>query len=78
MSDVHFDFAVLLTLLTILTGIGWLIDWLWLSPRRRNAIDGEDKPPWLIDFARSFFPVILAVLVLRSFVASPSASPRGR
>ena len=77
MSDVHFDFAVLLTLLTILTGIGWLIDWLWLSPRRRNAIDGEDKPPWLIDFARSFFPVILAVLVLRSFVAEPFRIPSG-
>lgn len=76
-SDVHLDFAVILTLLTILTGIGWLIDLIWLSPRRKSVIDGSDKPPWLIDFARSFFPVILAVLILRSFVAEPFRIPSG-
>ena len=78
MSDVHFDFAVVLTLLTILTGIGWLVDWIWLAPRRRSTLDNhEEKPPWLIDFARSFFPVIFAVLILRSFVAEPFRIPSG-
>ena len=75
--DVHFDFAVLLTILTILTGFGWLIDKLWLARQRRNLIDGKDKPGWLVDFSRSFFPVILAVLVLRSFVAEPFRIPSG-
>tara|TARA_R110000787_G_scaffold57667_17_gene131612 strand:- start:286 stop:1074 length:789 start_codon:yes stop_codon:yes gene_type:complete len=76
-SDVHFDFAVLLTVLTVLTGLGWLLDKFWLGPKRRSLIEGEDKPGWLIDFSRSFFPVILAVLLLRSFVAEPFRIPSG-
>jgi signal peptidase I len=75
--DVHFDFAVLLTLLSVLTGIGWLADALWLSKRRRNLIGGSEKPGWLIDFSRSFFPVIFAVLILRSFLAEPFRIPSG-
>ena len=76
MSDVHFDFAVLLTVLTAVTGIGWVIDKLFLASRRRSLIgDGADKPGWIIDFCRSFFPVIFAVLMLRSFVAEPFRIP---
>lgn len=76
--DVHFDFAVLLTALTILTGIGWALDRFWLARRRRGVIDGAAaKPPWIIDFSHSFFPVILVVLVLRSFVAEPFRIPSG-
>jgi signal peptidase I len=75
MSDVHFDFAVLLSILTVITGAGWLMDKLWLARRRRNLIGGADKPGWIIDFCRSFFPVILAVLLVRSFVAEPFRIP---
>lgn len=76
--DVHFDFAVLLTLLTLLTGLGWLLDKIWLAPRRRALIGGAaSKPSWLIDFACSFFPVIFAVLLLRSFIAEPFRIPSG-
>lgn len=74
--DVHFDFAVLLTILTILTGIGWAAERLWFARRRRNLLEG-DKPGWVLDFSRSFFPVIVAVLVLRSFVAEPFRIPSG-
>ena len=75
-ADVHFDFAVLLTVLTVLTGIGWALDVFWLAKRRRNVI-GDGKPGWLIEFSRSFFPVIVAVLILRSFVAEPFRIPSG-
>ncbi|MGQ0619697.1 MAG: signal peptidase I [Panacagrimonas sp.] len=75
--DVHFDFAVLLTGLTLLTGIGWLADTLWLAKRRRRLAAGGDKPGWLVDFSRSFFPVIFAVLILRSFLAEPFRIPSG-
>ena len=75
MSDVHFDFAVLLTILTLVTGIGWVLDKLWLARRRRGRVDGGDKPGWIVDFCTSFFPVILAVLLLRSFVAEPFRIP---
>ncbi len=78
MSDVHFDFAVLLTILTGVTGIGWALDKFVFGPRRRSLIgDGADKPGVILDFSRSFFPVILAVLVLRSFIAEPFRIPSG-
>lgn len=79
MSDFHVDFAVLLTAATLFTGVFWLLDKLWLGPKRRKALpEGQpDKPSSFIDFCRSFFPVILVVLVLRSFIAEPFRIPSG-
>jgi len=78
-SDVHLDFATILSLLTVLTGVGWALDKWWLGPARRAHLlaGAEDKPNSVIDFARSFFPVILLVLLLRSFVAEPFRIPSG-
>jgi signal peptidase I len=76
-SDVHFDFAVLLTILTFVTGIGWLADILFLARRRRALIGDAAKPGWIVDFSRSFFPVIFVVLFLRSFIAEPFRIPSG-
>lgn len=84
MSDVHFDFATLLTLLTLITGTVWLLDKLWLAPRRRAAGLGgagksveDDGASAFVDFCRSFFPVIALVLLLRSFVVEPFRIPSG-
>jgi signal peptidase I len=73
MPEIHFDFAVLLTLLTALTGLGWAVDKWIFAPRRAESA----KPTWLLDFSRSFFPVILIVLLLRSFLAEPFRIPSG-
>jgi signal peptidase I len=77
--DVHLDFAVILTLLTLVTGVFWALDRWWLGPRRRAGQPAEapDKPSAFIDFCRSFFPVILLVLTLRSFLAEPFRIPSG-
>jgi signal peptidase I len=79
MNDFHWDFAVLLTLSTAVTGVFWLLDKLWLGPARRASLPAGavDKPGWFLDFFRSFFPVIAIVLLLRSFVAEPFRIPSG-
>lgn len=77
MHDLHFDFAAALVLMTLVSGVIWLADKLWLARRRQNVPEGVEprKAHWLVEFARSFFPVILAVLILRSFVVEPFRIP---
>src|SRR3546814_5305259 len=79
MQTVQWDFATILSLLTLLTGIVWVLDKLWLGPKRRAklGVDAVDKPNAFVDFCRSFFPVIFVVLMLRSFVAEPFRIPSG-
>jgi signal peptidase I len=79
MQEFHWDFAVILTLLTLVTGVIWALDKWWLAPRRRLLLaeGATDKPGAVVDFSRSFFPVILAVLILRSFIAEPFRIPSG-
>jgi signal peptidase I len=73
MEKLDLDFAALLVGLTLFTGIVWGID-RWLFSRRRR-VAGIDKEPVLVEYCRSFFPVILAVLVIRSFIAEPFRIP---
>ncbi|NJN46447.1 MAG: signal peptidase I [Candidatus Competibacteraceae bacterium] len=42
-----------------------------------ERISIERKLPWYVDLARSFFPIIVAVLVLRSFIVEPFRIPSG-
>jgi signal peptidase I len=79
MTEIHFNFATILTLLTLGTGIVWALDKWWLAPRRQAMlVPGQpDKPNSFVDFCRSFFPVILIVLLLRSFLAEPFRIPSG-
>lgn len=44
---------------------------------RRSNAGKEYKEPWYVDYSRSFFPVLLIVLILRSFVAEPFRIPSG-
>ena len=81
-----FDFSAVLVLAAAVTGSIWILDVLILAPRRTRSldfdggmgggkIDGEQSLPWYVDFSRSFFPVILVVLVLRSFIIEPFRIP---
>ncbi|MCC6202143.1 MAG: signal peptidase I [Gammaproteobacteria bacterium] len=68
----NIDFSAVLVLLTALSGTIWGIDAL-LFARRRAATRGE--LPLLVDYAKSFFPIFLIVLVLRSFLVEPFRIP---
>ena len=75
------DFSAVLFGITVLTGVVWGFDALVLARRRLNAATAAGKDPTLIrepgtvDYARSFFPVALVVLVLRSFIFEPFRIP---
>ena len=74
----NFDLPTMLVAATALTGAIWLVDALFFASRRRAAAGAEPpREPVLVEYARSFFPVLLAVLVLRSFVAEPFRIPSG-
>lgn len=79
-----FDFPLILVILTLLTGIIYLCDALFLAAKRRSkfeasAEENEQAPeaPWLIETSRSFFPVLAIVLILRSFLIEPFQIPSG-
>ena len=68
-----FDVPLLLTSLTILTGLLYLLD-LFYFAKKRGAT--EDMP-WLFDCAKSFFPIFLIVLLIRSLLIQPYRVPTG-
>ena len=69
------NLALILTLLTAFTGFVVLMDKVvWRSGRKRGASIGLLT---LVEYSRSFFPVLLFVLVIRSFVFEPFRIPSG-
>jgi signal peptidase I len=69
-------FNLILTLLTAVTGLVWLLDKLFLA-RARAARGEELKQNSATEFCTSLFPVILAVFVVRSFLFEPFRIPSG-
>lgn len=78
-----FDFELVLVLATAVCGLIWAVDAvLFAGGRRARSIEkthGEREDavpaPAVVEYARSFFPVLLLVLVVRSFLAEPFRIP---
>jgi signal peptidase I len=69
-------FETILVVLTLLTGLIWLVDRLFFAKARaQRAGLLDEKEPILVDYSRAFFPVLAVVLGLRSFVAEPFRIP---
>ncbi|WP_017430548.1 signal peptidase I [Vreelandella jeotgali] len=85
------NFSLLLVLAVALSGLIYLLDAvIWRPGRRARAAEAESegdlsadereklyKEPWPVDYARSFFPVLLVVLIVRSFIVEPFQIPSG-
>jgi signal peptidase I len=65
------NFALFLLILLLVTGAVWAIEAAFL--RRRRAANA--KQPWWVEYSVSFFPVILIVFLLRSFLVEPFKIP---
>jgi len=93
------NFALILFLLTAVTGAAWLLDKLFFERRRREraqeAVANFDlqrggaatpsqraevesaamrEPSW-VEYSKAFFPVLMIVFLLRSFLAEPFKIP---
>jgi signal peptidase I len=66
-------FALFMIVILIVTGLIWLLDIFVLSKKRAAGAD----EPLLVEYAKSFFPVILVVFFVRSFIVEPFKIPSG-
>jgi len=66
-------FALFMIVILVVTGLIWLFDILVLSKKRAAGV----SEPMLVEYAKSFFPVILVVFFVRSFIVEPFKIPSG-
>ncbi|WP_339528805.1 signal peptidase I [Pseudomonas mucidolens] len=86
------NFPLLLVIAVAVCGFLALLDLVFFAPRRRTAIasyqgsvsqpdvaviEKLNKEPLLVEYGKSFFPVLFIVLVLRSFLVEPFQIPSG-
>jgi signal peptidase I len=75
------DFSLMLVIVGALSGVIWGVDHLFFAKGRTAAAASAGsaanlvREPIAVEYARSFFPVILLVLVIRSFVFEPFRIP---
>ncbi|UUM31012.1 signal peptidase I [Vibrio japonicus] len=85
-------FSLILVIVTLVTGIVWVLEKLVFAKKRQAQVgeveaktngldvatlDKVNKQPWWVENSVSIFPVIAAVLVLRSFIYEPFQIPSG-
>ncbi|MCZ4294271.1 signal peptidase I [Vibrio sinaloensis] len=85
-------FSLILVIVTLVTGVVWVLEKLVFAKKRQeklaeveaqtNGLDAAvlakvKTQPWWVENSVSIFPVIAAVLVLRSFIYEPFQIPSG-
>lgn len=71
---ISFDFPLFLTALVILTGIMAIINFFFF---RKQGEMTRTKMAWFFEYGRSFFPALLLVWIIRSFIVQPYRVPTG-
>ncbi|HUY83807.1 MAG TPA: signal peptidase I, partial [Steroidobacteraceae bacterium] len=75
------DFSALLVAVGVVAGVIWALDLLFFRRHRRaiaaraGTVPEAVREPIAVEYARSFFPVILLVLLIRSFLFEPFRIP---
>lgn len=67
-------FALFMLVILAVTGLIWLLDSLFW---RKKRVAAGSADPVLVEYSKSFFPVILVVFLIRSFVVEPFKIPSG-
>ena len=66
------DFTLILVVIVLVSGVIYSLDVLYFKSKRNGR-----EPGIIIDYSRSFFPVLFLVLMLRSFLFEPFQIPSG-
>lgn len=68
-----FDFSFFLFVASLVNGVIW--GGYLLILKVRGQVFDENNEPVIVEYARSFFPIVLIVFLLRSFLAEPFRIP---
>ena len=71
------NLALILTVLTLISGVVVALDKLVWKTAEADSRKAPGALEVLVEYSRSFFPVLLFVLVIRSFVFEPFRIPSG-
>ncbi|MCO1334924.1 signal peptidase I [Microbulbifer sp. OS29] len=71
------NLPLILLWLVVISGGVWLVDSLFFARRRKEAAGVQQEDPVVVEYAKSFFPILAIVFVLRSFLVEPFQIPSG-
>ncbi len=86
------DYGLVLIIATAVSGLIWLVDKILWERKRKQAVtnlkkeheklpqiafDAVAREPVIVEYAKAFFPIILIIVILRSFLFEPFKIPSG-